>query len=80
MIEVKPEPVIVDDVLTKVAYDILNVIGKYGQHLHSSSESGESEGWLGKGTFVQRVRSQVEKNEPIRMILPAFPWKSVSSS
>jgi len=69
-----------DDVSTKVAYDILNVIAQYGRHLYSSSHSGDSESWLGKSTFVQRVRSQVEKNEPIRMILPAFPWKSVSSS
>ncbi|OMP83338.1 Spore wall maturation protein DIT1, partial [Diplodia seriata] len=32
----------------------------------------------GKPLFVEKVMQQLEKNQPIRMILPAFPWKSIN--
>lgn len=61
---------------TRLACDILDVIQRYGQHLHSDVSGGVE--WIGKSMFVARVEKQVELDQPINMILPSFPWKSVS--
>lgn len=58
----------------KVARDILDVIQQYGRHIATP----DSFHWLGRSKFLERIEAQIEKKEAIKMILPAFPWKSVS--
>ncbi|KAJ5626626.1 hypothetical protein N7528_004053 [Penicillium herquei] len=60
--------------LRKMAVDILKVIESYGVDYEKSGAS-----WKGLESFVPTVMAQVEKQEPIRMILPAFPFKSPNS-
>ncbi|KAJ5673209.1 hypothetical protein N7507_002336 [Penicillium longicatenatum] len=55
----------------KMAVDILKVIESYGVDYEKNGAS-----WKGLESFVPTVMAQVEKQEPIRMILPAFPFKS----
>ncbi|KAF3761910.1 hypothetical protein M406DRAFT_220966, partial [Cryphonectria parasitica EP155] len=64
-----------------LASDILDIIQGYSQHLPSADnegETGHSQKWLGKGLFMDKVKAQLENNQAIRLILPAFPWKSVN--
>lgn len=71
-------PVPVQD-LDQLASDILDIIHRYGQNLPSTD--AESDGpavWLGKPLFMDKVKAQLSKEQAIRMILPAFPWKSVN--
>ncbi|KAL0263384.1 hypothetical protein SLS55_002364 [Diplodia seriata] len=63
--------------LEKLASDILDVLQRYGKHL-APPDGDHSSGWIGKPLFVEKVMQQLEKNQPIRMILPAFPWKSIN--
>lgn len=65
---------------TRLAHDILDVIQRYGQHLNVGSDGARGGAWVGKEMFVARVEKQVELDEPIKMIMPSFPWKSVSLS
>ncbi|KAI1323440.1 Pyoverdine/dityrosine biosynthesis protein-domain-containing protein [Xylariaceae sp. FL0255] len=67
--------------LDGIASDILDVIQRYGHHLPTADDGKGSAhtSWIGKSFFVGHVKAQVEKNEAIRLILPAFPWKSVNS-
>ena len=58
----------------KMAVDILKVIESYGVDYEKNGAS-----WKGLESFVPTVMAQVEKQEPIRMILPAFPFKSPNS-
>lgn len=65
--------------LDRLASDILDIIHRYGQNLPSND--GNNDGtvtWLGKSLFMERVKTQITENKAIRMILPAFPWKSVN--
>ncbi|KAI1633315.1 Pyoverdine/dityrosine biosynthesis protein-domain-containing protein [Biscogniauxia mediterranea] len=62
----------------QLASDILDVIQRYGQHLPPKDGEGHSGEWLGKPLFMGKVKEQLEKNQPVRLILPAFPWKSVN--
>jgi hypothetical protein len=55
----------------KMAVDILKVIESYGVDYEKNGAS-----WKGLESFVPTVMAQVERQEPIRMILPAFPFKS----
>lgn len=55
----------------KMAVDILKIIESYGVDYEKTGES-----WKGLESFVSTVMGQVERQEPIRMILPAFPFKS----
>lgn len=64
--------------LEQLASSILDIIQSYGQHLPSKDGEGHSGGWLGKPMFMEKVKVQLEKNQAIRLILPAFPWKSVN--
>jgi hypothetical protein len=65
--------------LDKLAGDILDVIQRYGQHLPSAdSKDGQPGEWLGRKMFMGKVKAQLAKNQAIRLILPAFPWKSVN--
>ena len=61
----------------KVAHDILDVIQQYGRHI-ATLPGSDSFHWLGRSKFLERIEAQIEKKEAIKMILPAFPWKSVS--
>lgn len=54
-----------------MAVDILKIIETYGVDYEKSGGS-----WKGLESFVPTVLERVERQEPIRMILPAFPFKS----
>jgi hypothetical protein len=55
----------------KAAMEVLKIIESYGVDFEKSGVS-----WKGFDSFVPIVLAQIEKQEPIRMILPAFPFKS----
>ena len=55
----------------KMAIEILKVIETYGVDYEKSGGS-----WKGLESFVPTVLDRVKRQEPIRMILPAFPFKS----
>jgi hypothetical protein len=55
----------------KLALEILNIIQRYGQNTAPSDIP-----WAGKARFLPFVESYVKANEPVRMVLPAFPFKS----
>jgi hypothetical protein len=54
-----------------MAVDILKVIESYGVDYEKNRGS-----WKGLGSFVPTVEERVKLREPIRMVLPAFPFKS----
>ncbi|KAI1749747.1 Pyoverdine/dityrosine biosynthesis protein-domain-containing protein [Xylaria castorea] len=64
--------------LEQLASDILDVIQRYGQHVPCNDGSNHTGGWLGKPLFMGKVQAQLEKGQAVRLILPAFPWKSVN--
>jgi hypothetical protein len=53
------------------AEKVLRIIETYGINYEKPEGS-----WKGLKTFVPIVKEQMEKGEPVRMILPAFPCKS----
>ena len=55
----------------KLALQILDIIQKYGNNVGSGDAS-----WPGKTKFMPLVEDHVVKGEPVRMVLPAFPFKS----
>lgn len=55
----------------KMAVDVLKIIESYGVDYEKTGGS-----WKGLESFVPIVMEQVKQQEPIRMILPAFPFKS----
>ncbi len=57
----------------KLALRILDIIQRYGH----SSGSGTGVDWAGKSKFLPLVEQSVEKNEAVKMVLPAFPCVSV---
>ncbi|KAL2167580.1 hypothetical protein VTG60DRAFT_1091 [Thermothelomyces hinnuleus] len=65
--------------LDQLASDILDVVQRYGQHLPPAGSDGNSSNeWLGKPLFMGKVKAQLERGQAIRLILPAFPWKSIN--
>lgn len=58
-----------EDEATAIA--VLKVIESYGVNYEKTGES-----WQGLTSFIPNVLEQVKKREPVRMILPAFPFKS----
>jgi hypothetical protein len=62
-----------DDVSSdkKMAVEILKVIESYGVDYEKNGGS-----WKGLESFIPTVEERVNRGEPIRMILPAFPFKS----
>lgn len=64
--------------IEQLASKILDVIQRYGQHIAPKSEEEHLPEWIGKPLFMEKVMSQLEKGEPVKMILPAFPWKSIN--
>ena len=55
----------------KLANDILDIIQRYGKNIATKDAP-----WPGKAKFLPIVESYVTKEEPVRMVLPAFPFKS----
>lgn len=55
----------------KMAVDILKIIESYGVDYEKNGGS-----WKGLESFISTVEERVKRREPIRMILPAFPFKS----
>jgi SAM-dependent methyltransferase len=62
----------------RLASDILDVIHTYGQHLAPKEGESQAAGWAAKPMFMGRVLKQLEHGKAIRMIMPAFPWKSIN--
>lgn len=58
-----------EDEATAIA--VLKVIERYGVNFEKTGES-----WQGLTSFIPTVVEQVKKREAVRMILPAFPFKS----
>jgi pyoverdine/dityrosine biosynthesis protein Dit1 len=58
----------------KMAMEVLKIIESYGVDFEKTGVS-----WKGFESFVPIVLGQIDRNEPIRMILPAFPFKSPNS-
>ena len=58
---------------TKVAHQILDIIQRYGHNVGAKNAPGP---WAGRAKFVPTVEAHVSKNEPVQMVLPAFPFKS----
>ncbi|CAG8290184.1 unnamed protein product [Penicillium salamii] len=58
----------------RTAMDVLRIVESYGVDFEKTGIS-----WKGFESFVPIVLAQIEKQEPIRMILPAFPFKSPNS-
>lgn len=54
--------------------DVLRIIESYGVDFEKNGVS-----WKGFQSFVPIVLAQIERQESIRMILPAFPFKSPNS-
>lgn len=55
----------------KTAISILKVVESYGVNYEKTGEE-----WKGLSSFIPTVIEQVKNQEAIRMILPAFPFKS----
>ena len=60
----------------KVALRILDIIQRYGH----STGVGPGVEWAGKNKFLPLVEQSIEKNEAVKMVLPAFPCVSVFNS
>lgn len=54
-----------------IAMEVLKIIESYGVDFEKAGIS-----WKGFESFVPIVLEQIARQEPIRMILPAFPFKS----
>lgn len=63
---------------TIIAYKVMDVIQRYGQHLENGPGSPKGVVWAGRAKFAPKVESHIAAGQPIKMILPSFPWKSVS--
>ncbi|KAK4233577.1 pyoverdine dityrosine biosynthesis [Achaetomium macrosporum] len=59
-----------------VAHRIMDVLETYGRHTQSGG--GDDHKWLGRDKFFPRVEQYVRRQQPVKMILPSFPWKSVN--
>ncbi|KAL8883135.1 MAG: hypothetical protein Q9192_007426 [Flavoplaca navasiana] len=48
---------------------------------NDTDQIADSEGghWAGRAEFSDRIRDQVNQRSPIKMVLPAFPWKSINN-
>ncbi|GKT45464.1 sporulation protein kinase pit1 [Colletotrichum spaethianum] len=80
----KDQPVITETLPTppleqsteQVAHKILDVLQVFGRHI--IPEGQENHEWLGRKMFHPRVEEYVKKGESVKMIIPAFPWKSIN--
>ncbi|KAK1993655.1 pyoverdine/dityrosine biosynthesis protein [Colletotrichum falcatum] len=65
-----------DQTTEQVAHKILDVLEVFGRHIIPEGE--ENHEWLGRTMFHPRVEEYVKKGESVKMIIPAFPWKSIN--
>ncbi|KAF2183622.1 hypothetical protein K469DRAFT_581990, partial [Zopfia rhizophila CBS 207.26] len=61
-----------------LANRIMDVIQVYGQHISPKEGHAPITKWIGRPFFMEKVKRQLEKGQAIRMILPAFPCKSIN--
>ncbi|KZL78855.1 pyoverdine dityrosine biosynthesis protein [Colletotrichum incanum] len=73
--ETLPTPPL-DQSTEQVAHKILDVLQVFGRHI--IPEGQENHEWLGRKMFHPRVEEYVKKGESVKMIIPAFPWKSIN--
>lgn len=57
----------------KLAIRILDIIQRYGSNAVAGDASWS---WPGKTKFLPLVEAAIVKHEPVKMVLPAFPFKS----
>lgn len=72
-------PIITEKPSTQQASRILNVLQRYGQHIQDENDKSAHGQWIGRAKFLPKIEQHVEAGQPIKMILPSFPWKSVNS-
>ncbi|KAK2027389.1 pyoverdine/dityrosine biosynthesis protein [Colletotrichum zoysiae] len=65
-----------DEAPEQVAHKILDILEVFGRHI--ILEGQENHEWLGRKMFHPRVEEYVKKSESVKMIIPAFPWKSIN--
>ncbi|KAK2044695.1 pyoverdine/dityrosine biosynthesis protein [Colletotrichum somersetense] len=65
-----------DETPEQVAHKILDILEVFGRHI--IPEGQENHEWLGRKMFHPRVEEYVKKSESVKMIIPAFPWKSIN--
>ncbi|MCJ1378565.1 hypothetical protein MMC17_001664 [Xylographa soralifera] len=53
------------------ALQVLDILERYGHNTNRSEQR-----WLGKFDFMLAIQGYVDAGKPVRMILPAFPFKS----
>lgn len=58
----------------RLALQILDIIARYGHN----NGSGSGVNWTGKNKFLPLVERSIEHSAPIKMVLPAFPCKSIN--
>lgn len=59
---------------TEVAPKVIEVLRSFSKHIHKpGSEENFEKVFV---TILGRVREYISQNEPITMVLPAFPWKN----
>ncbi|KAL8720598.1 MAG: hypothetical protein Q9225_002562 [Loekoesia sp. 1 TL-2023] len=63
---------------SRLAYRVLDVIQRYGQHMKTGEETPDSATWAGRAKFAPKVESHIVAGQPIKLILPSFPWKSIN--
>ena len=61
-----------------VTHRILDVLQRYGQHLGGEDNGSEHAMWAGRGMFAPKIEKYIAAEQSIKLVLPSFPWKSVS--
>lgn len=59
--------------VTKLATEIVDIIQRYGQNTNTADNP-----WASRQRWLAVVERYVEAGKAVRMILPAFPWKSLN--
>ncbi|KAL9627995.1 MAG: hypothetical protein Q9204_006190 [Flavoplaca sp. TL-2023a] len=67
-----------DNDTDQIADKILDLLTKYGQHDTGCSDT-EGGHWAGRAEFSDRIRDQVNRRSPIKMVLPVLLWKSINN-
>ena len=62
---------VTDRPAAKLAHQILDIIQRYGKNIATKEAP-----WPGKAKFLPLVEAYVVKDQPVQMVLPAFPFKS----
>ncbi|KAL8764382.1 MAG: hypothetical protein Q9184_000087 [Pyrenodesmia sp. 2 TL-2023] len=66
-----------DKYIEHVASEVLDLLTQYGRHDTASADS-EVGDWPARAIFADKVKDQVSRDTPIKMVLPSFPWKSIN--